>query len=137
MRTERKERGEMRKYRNTMIYVTITVFSFVGCRWSLVEFWSCRISITCIRLPFFFTLFLYFILPLSAIKQFSARRPMIKMRVITERFILLHWVILVNDLWKRMKFDTGCSFYDVTPNNNYLAFLLDERKIVIDKRLSS
>ena len=70
----------------------------------------------------FFTLFLYFILPLSAIKQFSARRPMIKMKVITERFILVHWVILVNDLWKRMKFDTGCSFYDVTPNNNYLFF---------------
>ena len=52
------------------------------------------------------------------------------MKVITERFILVHWVILVNDLWNRMKFDTGCSFYDVTPNNNYLFFWMKGKSLL-------
>ena len=36
----------------------------------------------------------------------------------------------MNDLWKRMKFDTGCSFYDVTPNNNYLFFWMKGKSLL-------
>ena len=98
-------------------------FFFISCPISLI-FWGgplfiYALSSVCYMLyhknlhnlsssPFFLHFLLYFILPFSAIKQFSARRPTIKIKVITEWFILVHWVILVNDLWKRMKLDTGC-----------------------------
>ena len=74
---------------------------------------------------------LYFMLPLSSVRQFSARRQTITIKVITERFILEHWVIfVVNDLLKKMKFDTGCMFYDVTPNDNYLFFWMKGKSLL-------